>query len=210
MTTVDQIAAKALDKVSAKITDVIHPAEFGGETGRVVFDREKAPKGWPSPKPQARVQSAWLEGFTSWPGEGDTFEALGVTYYVLSANDLLRADGFYNVQCAAAADILWKIVAVQGVTRTPSGGGEYTDTWADLPGLSTVQAGVYALNGDEAWVRDRRESSAEWRMLMPYNSQINATRRIVMDGRSYGVEWVNNDQKRGKWLVLDLTEGRDV
>lgn len=209
-TTVGAIAAKAYDNVAAAIGDAVQTATIGAQSGRVVFEREKAPSGFPMPDMAQRMQSAWLEGFTVAPVAGDVLQSGGVDYYVMSVNDVVKAGTFFNVLVSAASDLLWKTVAVQEKVRVSDGAGGSTYTMQDVAGLESVSAGLMQLSGTEDWNKQRRESSAEYRMIMAYSADVNATQQILMDGRSYGIEFVDNSQKRGTWLMLDLTEGRNV
>lgn len=204
MVTVAEISAKAMDAVQAKITDAIQAVTFGAETGRIVFDMEKAPGGYPSPEPKDRVESAYLEGFTTWPIEGDTLTTQGVGYFVLAFRDIVKAQGLYAVRLGSVANLLWKDVDIERATKVSDGAGGYTETWATI---ATVQGGIVALSGMERMSADRIEAQSKWRLLIPYQDGLFATDRVVIDGRAYDVTFVNDVQKRETWHVLDLGEG---
>ncbi|QDP54146.1 MAG: putative head-tail joining protein [Prokaryotic dsDNA virus sp.] len=203
-TTVNDIAQKAYDAVQAKITDAIQAATVGAETGRIVFDMEKAPKGYPSPTPEQRVESAYLEGFTTWPIEGDELTTSGVTYYVMATRDIVKAQGLYHVHLASEADLLWKSVTLQRAVKTSDGAGGYTEAWANL---AVVDGGIAAMSGNERWNADRLNAESKWRLLIAYWGQLYATDRVLIDGRAYNISFVNDVQKRNAWTVLDLGEG---
>lgn len=202
--TVNNIARAAFDAVSAQITDAIQSATFGAETGRIVFDMEKAPGGYPSPEPKDRVESAYLEGFTTWPVEGDTLTTSGKTYYIMATRDIVKAQGLYHVRLASDGNLLWKTVTLQRATKTSDGQGGYTETWADL---ATVEGGIAAMSGDERWASDRLEARSKWRLIIAYWGDLFATDRVVIDGTAYNISFVNDVQKRDSWTVLDLGEG---
>jgi len=203
-TTVKSIASAAFDAVSAAITDAIQAVTFGAETGRIVFDMEKAPKGYPSPTPEQRLESAYLEGFTTWPIEGDELIADGVTYYVMATRDVVKAQGLYHVMLGAEDDLLWKTVTIERATKVSDGAGGYTETWSTL---AVVNGGVAAMSGSEGWRTDRLEATSRWRLLIAYWGELFATDRVVIDGRAYNISFVNDVQKRDAWTVLDLGEG---
>lgn len=202
--TVADIAKKAMDAVQAKITDAIQDVTFGAETGRIVFDMEKAPKGYPSPTPEQRVESAYLEGLTTWPIEGDELTTSGVSYYVMATRDIVKAQGIYHVALASEADLLWKSVTIQRAVKTSDGAGGYTEAWGDL---AVVDGGIVAMSGNERWNADRLNAESKWRLLIAYWGQLYATDRVVIDGRAYSISFVNDVQKRTAWTVLDLGEG---
>lgn len=201
---VAEIAKKAMDGVQAKITDAIQAATFGAETGRIVFDMETAPGGYPSPTPKDRVESAYLEGFTAWPTEGDTLTSASKTYYVMATRDIVKAGGLYHVRLASEADLLWKSVTLQRATKVSDGAGGYTETWNDL---AIVDGGIAAMSGNEGWSSDRLEAKSKWRLLIAYWGELFETDRVVIDGRAYNVSFVNDVQKRDEWTVLELGEG---
>ena len=190
-TTVNDIAKKAYDAVQAKITDAIQAATVGAETGRIVFDMEKAPKGYPSPTPEQRVESAYLEGFTTWPIEGDELTTSGVTYYVMATRDIVKAQGLYHVHLASEADLLWKSVTLQRAVKTSDGAGGYTEAWANL---AVVDGGIAAMSGNERWNADRLNAESKWRLLIAYWGQLYATDRVLIDGRAYNISFVNDVQ----------------
>jgi len=205
MPTVAEIAAKAMNAVRSKIPDAIQDVMFGAETGQVVFDLEKAPAGYPSPTPENRVESAYLEGFTTWPSEGDTLTTgASKTYFVMAVRDIVKAGGLYHVNLASEENLLWKSVTLQRSAKVSDGAGGYTETWNDL---ATVDGGIVAMNGDEKWASDRIEAMASWRLLIAYWGELFASDRVVIDGRAYAISFVNDVQKRSDWLVLDLGEG---
>lgn len=201
---VAEIAKKAMDGVQAKITDAIQAATFGAETGRIVFDMETAPGGYPSPTPKDRVESAYLEGFTAWPTEGDTLTTSGKTYYIMATRDIVKAQGLYHVRLASDGNLLWKTVTLQRATKTSDGQGGYSETWADL---AVVEGGIAAMSGTERWNADRLNAESKWRLLIAYWGQLYATDRVLIDGRAYSISFVNDVQKRSAWTVLDLGEG---
>ena len=203
-TTVNDIAKKAFDAVSAKITDAIQDATFGAETGRILFDMEKAASGYPSPAPANRIESAYLEGFTSWPTEGDTLTTSGENYYVMSVRDIVKAGGLYHVNLAAGSRLLWKNVALQRSAKVSDGAGGYTETWSDL---AIVSGGIVAMSGSERWNADRLNAESKWQLLIAYWGDLFANDRVVIDGRAYAISFVNDVQKQGKWQILDLGEG---
>jgi len=208
MPTVAEIAAKAMNAVQTKIPDAIHDAMLDNGastyTGRIVFDLEKAPTGYPSPTPETRVESAYLEGFTTWPSEGDTLTTSGETYFVMAVRDIVKAGGLYHVNLASEENLLWKSVTLQRSAKVSDGAGGYTETWSDL---AIVDGGIVAMSGSERWNADRLNAESKWQLLIAYWGELFANDRVVIDGRAYAISFVNDVQKQGKWQVIDLGEG---
>lgn len=205
MVTVAEIAAQAFTAVSASITDAIQSATWSGGSGRVVFDMDKASGAFPSPEAKDRVETAYLEGFSSWPAEGDELTSGGVVYYILATRDIVKASGLYHVALASEADLLWKTVTVERSTNTSDGAGGFTKAW--VPQLPATKGGIAALNGMEKFTSDRIEATSDWRLIMQHFDGLLPSDRIDIDGRKYSITFVNDVQKRGTWHVLDLTEG---
>lgn len=203
-TTVAEIAKKAYDNVSAVITDAIQSATIGAETGRIVFEREKAPKGYVMPSPEQRIQSAWLEGFTVAPAYGDTLVSGGVNYFVMGVNDVVKAGTFFNVMLSAESDMLWSSVEIQRNTKTSDGAGGWTDDWN---AVATVDAGIIAIGGSESWQFGRIEDETRFKVVMEYRADLKTSDALVFDGRFHNIRFVDNVQERGIWLSVDVDGG---
>ncbi len=203
-TTVNDIAKAAFNGVQAAITDAIQSAAFGAQTGRILFDQEKVSSGYPSPTPEQRVETAYLEGFSPWPVEGDTLTSSGKTYYVMATKNIVKADGLYHVAVGSSENLLWKTVLIQRSTKVSDGAGGFTETWATV---ATLEGGITAMSGSETWRSDRLEAISRWRLLIAYWDEIFESDRVVIDGIAYGISFVNDVQKKTDWTVLELGEG---
>lgn len=113
---VASIAKRAMDKVGAKVSGVIHDAtlsrsgppvydpETGGfvastttDTGRALFDNERpAADLFPDYVPGPGEELAYLEGLAAMvPREGDSLTTAGKVFSILRVGDLLRSGGLY-------------------------------------------------------------------------------------------------------------------
>lgn len=214
MTTVGRIAAAAYNAVSAAITDAISIGALSDgtthATGRVIFDGQSAPKGFPSAKPADKVRPAYLEGFGVVPESGWTITANGGTYYITDRRDIVEAGSLVVCNVIADADLFWLTADVKAQTRTSNGAGGYTEAWSDITDGTGVKFGIWATSGLERNASGRVEAVSQWRGLMPYLAGVDETCRIVADGRIYNVRFVDNVQRRGAWLVMDLEQGAAV
>lgn len=208
MTTVADIAKAAFDGVAESITDAVKVATLNdGATdyaGRVVFTSERAPSGFPMSKAKDRVETAILEGFSAVPVAGWTLVSDSITFYVLAVRDIVRAGGAVIVRLIAANDMFWKSVTIESQTRTDDGAGGYTEGWTTR---ASVQGGMVAMSGQEVYASARIEERSKWMLVIPYTAGVVASDRAVIDGVSYDIQFVDDHEKRGVWMVLHLGGG---
>lgn len=208
MTTVADIAKAAFDGVAASITDAVKAGILNDGAadyaGRVVFTSERAPSGFPMSKAKDRVETAILEGFDAVPVAGWTLAADSITFYVLAVRDIVRAGGAVIVRLIAANDMLWKSVSIESQTRTDDGAGGYTEGWATR---ASVQGGMVAMSGQEVYASARIEERSRWMLVIPHTVGVVASDRAVIDGVSYDIQFVDDHEKRGVWMVLHLGGG---
>jgi SPP1 family predicted phage head-tail adaptor len=208
MTTTTAIAKAAFDGVAAGITDAVLTGTLNdgatNYTGRVVFGGETAPTGFPMSKIEARTRPAYLEGFSAVAAVGWTLTADSVTYYVTGVRNIVEGGGLVVASVISGADMLWKTVTIERQTRTADGAGGFTTSWATH---ATVSGGIWSLSGNERWQSDRVEETSKWRMVIPFQSGLKPTDRVVIDSVTYNVTFANDVEQRGTWHVLDLSGG---
>lgn len=209
MTTTTLIAKAAFDAVAGQITDAIKAATLNDGatdyTGRVVFTGQKAAGGFPMSTAKDRVNEAALEGFGTVPSAGWTLVAGGVTYFVLGVRDIVDAGGLILARVISEADMLWQSVSFVRSVRTDDGAGGWTE--ADTT-LGATTGGMVAMSGSERWASMRVEATAKWRLIVRDTGLgLLASDRVTIDGRSYGISFIDDHEKRGEWLTLDLIEG---
>jgi SPP1 family predicted phage head-tail adaptor len=211
MTTVADIAKTAFDAVAAQITDAIYSAILtdgtSTYTGRVVFGGEDAPSGFPMATPSDKLRPAYLEGFGTVPASGWTITADGKTHFIMSERDIVEAGGLIVANVIEESDLLWLSVDIEAKTRTDNGAGGHTEAWAAIAGGSGLSAGMWSMSGEQGYGADRVEATSEWRAVLPYLDGVTEACRVKFGGRAYNIAFVDNSQKRGAWLVLDLQEG---
>jgi head-tail adaptor len=209
MTTTTLIAKAAFDAVSSQITDAIKDATLNdGATdyeGRVVFTAEKAAGGFPMSTAKDRVNEAVLEGFGVVPSAGWTITAGGVLYFIIGTRNIVEAGGVVMARVIAEADMLWQSVTFTRNGRVSDGFGGWTD--GDTT-VGTTTGGIVALSGSERWASMRVEATAKWRLIVRDTGLgLLASDRVTINGRSYGISFIDDHEMRGEWLSLDLVEG---
>ena len=83
--------------------------------------------------------------------------------------------------------------------------GEVSDEWADL---ATVWAAVEPLSVREFTAAQAVQSKVTTMIIIRYRQGVDASMRILFDGKTYNIEGVLADKKSGKeYLTLPCSEG---
>jgi SPP1 family predicted phage head-tail adaptor len=98
-----------------------------------------------------------------------------------------------------AAGRLRKQVTIQGVTRTPDGGGGYTETPVEI---AEVWANVQPLDGREQLIAMQTGLQRPYRFTIRYLPDISSIHRVVYDGRTFDVKSVVDPEERHRELEL--------
>lgn len=208
MVTVSEMAKSAFDGVAASITDAVKAGTLSDgatdRTGRFVLGGETAPTGFPVATSKDKAREAYLEGFGYIAQIGDTLTDGTKTHHILSSIDIVGAGGFVVSRVISDEDMLWQSVTFQNATKTPDGGGGFSDSWSDA---ATVQAGIAAVSGQERMASMRIEAISKWRLWCKSVAGITEESRVMIDGQAYNINFVNDVEKRGVWTVLDLSGG---
>jgi len=211
MVTVAEIAKSAFDSVAASITDAVKSGTLSdgvaNHVGRFVLGGETAPStpsGLPVAMARDKTREAYLEGFGYVAQIGDTLTDGAETHHILSSIDIVGAGGFVVSRVIADEDMLWQSVTFQNATKTPDGGGGFSEVWEDV---ATVQAGIAAVSGQERMASMRIEAISKWRLWCKPVAGITEESRVMIDGQAYNINFVNDVEKRGVWTVLDLSGG---
>jgi SPP1 family predicted phage head-tail adaptor len=108
--------------------------------------------------------------------------------------------------CDINAGMLRTAVTFQRKTRVANGSGGFTDTWATLSGAAT-RAHVKALSGYERLQSDRLNAETKERLYCRYFAGLTPADRVQIDGRLYQIRFINNLERRNRWLEMDLEGG---
>ena len=114
--------------------------------------------------------------------------------------------------CDMRASMLKHRIQIERKTRTPDGGGGFTDTWrADPP--AGLFAHLKSVSAYEKWAAVRDQPRQVIKAVIRYrddgngNPYYGAADRVTMQGRTYAVDGVQDVEFARKWLTLTLVEG---
>lgn len=202
---VAEIAAEAFNGVAAEISGVIHSASVNGSSaGRVVQDDKSGPSGFPASTGKDKALTVYCEGFE--PSVGDTLTYDGTDHLVFWVHDIVAGSGLARAVVLAETEWLSETVTFERKTQTQTANGGLSDTWATIESAPT-KGYFMATSGGEAFTSDRVEAKAGWRIVCEYFAGLTEADRVVHDGRAYNIRFVNDWEKRGKWLIVDAEAG---
>jgi len=102
-----------------------------------------------------------------------------------------------TAELAAMRDVEESVMSstaiIRRVTRTPDGVGGYNEAWA---AVGTVACDLWAANRamNENVAGGQIISRGDWYITIPFDSDVKAQDRIHVDGRTFEVVWVPNNQ----------------
>lgn len=203
MPTVAEIAAYAFDGVASAIPDAVHTATLNGAAaGRVVQDNKAAPGSFPALSAKDGILTIYCEGFT--PAAGDTVAYNGVSHLVFWVHDIAAAGGLIKATVFPTATWLSETVTFKRNTKTSNGRGGFTETPATVTSVSAL---VRALSGSEAMASDRVEAKAGWRIICEHFTGLTEADWAEIDGRRHNIRFIDDVEKRGLWLQIDVEAG---
>ena len=91
---------------------------------------------------------------------------------------------------AEAEDYLPDTCTLQTVTRTSDGMGSWTETYSNT--YTSIPCRVWQQTGGERDVAGRMSEVTRWVLNVPYDQTIDATMRVVHDGKTYQVNDIND------------------
>jgi head-tail adaptor len=151
------------------------------------------------------MRPAYLEGFSEVPSLGWTLTIGAAVYYIGGVRDIVEAGGLIVANVIAESDLLWTTGTFERVTQTADDYGAYADTWATLS--ADVPVGLMAVSGAERWASSRVEAVSQWRAWCSPVAGLTERDRVVIDGTTYNIRFVDDIERRGVWQVLDLSQG---
>lgn len=106
--------------------------------------------------------------------------------------------------CDYTASMLRHMVALQRVTKTADGAGGWDKSWTTI---ATLYAYMRASGGGERFFADRLNMEIRYVAVIRYRENIQASDRIVFDGKAYQIRSIIDVEFKKKWLELTLEEG---
>ncbi len=106
--------------------------------------------------------------------------------------------------CDYNAGMLQTAVTFQRRVRVADGAGGWTESWETL--LST-RAYMKGLSGYERFNFDRLNAETRDRAVIRYYADLKAGDRAVIDGLAYNIFYINDVERKHRWMILDLSGG---
>jgi SPP1 family predicted phage head-tail adaptor len=106
--------------------------------------------------------------------------------------------------CDISAGKLRNKISIQRKTRTPDGGGGWSDTWAEIHNISAY---IKPVSGNEVFVAMRIQASITHDIMIRYLDDVKASDRIVFKERLFNIQSVINIEERNRWLQMRCEEG---
>lgn len=108
--------------------------------------------------------------------------------------------------CDITAGMLRTPCAFESKTKTLDGAGGWSETWATISGAAT-RCKFKALSGGERFQAQRAEATTRNRIVCRYFAGLSEDDRVVIDGRTYNIRFINNIELRNKFLEIDIDGG---
>jgi len=108
--------------------------------------------------------------------------------------------------CDMNAGMLRTPVTFQRRTRVADGAGGATETWATISGAA-ARAYYKALSGYERFLSNRVEARTSARIVVRYFSGLREGDRVLIDSEAHNITFINNLERRNRWLEIDIEGG---
>ena len=107
--------------------------------------------------------------------------------------------------CDLSAGKLNKKISLQRITRTPDGGGGYTESWTEY---AKTWAHVKPKTGNEIFSGMQLEANITHDIMIRYRSDILPNDKIVLEtSRELNIRSIIDLEERHVWLQLRCEEG---
>jgi SPP1 family predicted phage head-tail adaptor len=106
------------------------------------------------------------------------------------------------------AGLLKHTIAIQVQTDVADGIGGFTNTWADVTGMSKVRAAIWALPGAERVDAMKLEFEGPRRIRIRYRTGITTKNRIYWadKAKTFNIKSITNIDERNRMIELFCTE----
>ena len=104
------------------------------------------------------------------------------------------------------AGTLRKKIALQSATRTPDGGGGFTESWATISG-GDIWASIEPASSREVYAAGQLQHRITHALTLRYLSGVTTAMRVLFGTRTFNVRSVLNVEERGRELRLLCEEG---
>jgi SPP1 family predicted phage head-tail adaptor len=104
------------------------------------------------------------------------------------------------------AGMLQTTVSFQRKTQVADGAGGWTETWAAISNTPT-RAFVKAMSGNERFLSMRVDAIAKWKVVTRYFAGLVEGDRILIEGRTANIRFINNVEYKNRWLEIEVDFG---
>lgn len=105
------------------------------------------------------------------------------------------------------------VITFQEPTRTSDSLGGYSESWADVTGLTSLHAAIWPVSANERVKNQQLDSEITHRIRMRYIetccSLINHEMQIVFGERTFKIISIINPEERNQMLDILVTENAD-
>jgi SPP1 family predicted phage head-tail adaptor len=108
--------------------------------------------------------------------------------------------------CEYSAGMLRTPVQFQRKLNVPDGAGGFRTSWVPISG-SPTRAHYKALSGSERMMASRLDAQVTARIAVRYTPDVAPGDRVLVDGEAHNITFVNNLERRNRWLEMDLKGG---
>lgn len=98
-------------------------------------------------------------------------------------------------------------ITFQAFTKTPDGGGGFTEAWSNIAKTPTVWCEVAAKAGREAVVSDRITASMVTLFRIRNRADLNETMQIVWRGSNYNIRGIRREGHNPQFLTIEAERG---
>lgn len=106
--------------------------------------------------------------------------------------------------CDYDAGMLQTAITIQRRVRVTDGAGGWSESWETI---LTTRAYMKGLSGYERFTSDRLNAETKDRAVIRYYADLLPSDRLVVDGRAHNITYINDVERKHRWMVLDLSGG---
>lgn len=106
--------------------------------------------------------------------------------------------------CDMTSSMLRQSIIIQRLSKTADGAGGWEKSWS---AIGSTWAYMRASGGGERFFADRLNMEIRYLATIRYRTNIQASDRIIYDGKAYQIRSIIDLEFKKKWLELALEEG---
>lgn len=108
--------------------------------------------------------------------------------------------------CDIVPGMLRTPFAIHRQVRTSIGGGA-TNLARAATAYASGRCFFKSLSGTERLYAERVDATSKHRIVIRFVTGVTESDTVIIDGRAYNVRFIDNIEKRNRWLAIDLDGG---